>query len=106
MIAEKLKELETIIDDQEKYDQVIAVIYEIQEIQKNVKAQRQADGIAAAKERGVRFGRPPKPLPKKFKSVYDRYEMGHLTATEAAVCLDTNRVTFKRMVERYKRKSG
>lgn len=105
MLAEKLKQIETIIADPEKYQQVISVIYEIQEIQKSMKAQKQADGIAAAKERGVRFGRPPKPLPKKFKSVYDRYEMGHLTATEAAVCLDTNRVTFKRMVERYKRGS-
>ncbi len=103
MLAEKLKQIETIIDDPEKYHQVVTVMYEILELHKSIKAQKQADGIAAAKQRGVRFGRPPKPLPKKFKSVYDRYERGHLTATEAAVCLDTNRVTFKRMVERYKR---
>jgi hypothetical protein len=37
----------------------------------NIK-QRQAEGIAAAKLRGVRFGRPPKPLPENFHEVYQR----------------------------------
>lgn len=32
--------------------------------------QRQAEGIAAAKARGVRFGRVPKPLPPNFHTVY------------------------------------
>lgn len=32
--------------------------------------QRQAEGIAAAKARGVQFGRPPCPLPARFHSVY------------------------------------
>ena len=32
--------------------------------------QRQAEGIAAAKARGVRFGRPPMPLPDNFEEVY------------------------------------
>ena len=34
--------------------------------------QRQAEGIAAAKARGVRFGRPPAPLPSNFHEVYQR----------------------------------
>ena len=32
--------------------------------------QRQAEGIAAAKARGVRFGRPPSPLPENFHEAY------------------------------------
>jgi DNA invertase Pin-like site-specific DNA recombinase len=36
--------------------------------------QRQAEGIAAAKARGVRFGRPPKPLPDNFYVVYCRWK--------------------------------
>ena len=32
--------------------------------------QRQAEGIAAAKARGVKFGRPPKPLPDNFYEVH------------------------------------
>ena len=46
--------------------------------------QRQAEGIAAAKARGGRFGRPPKPLPENFHSVYQRWKAGKLTGTAAA----------------------
>lgn len=46
--------------------------------------QRQAEGIAAAKAKGVRFGRPPKPLPGNFEEVYRRWEKGEITGTAAA----------------------
>lgn len=35
--------------------------------------QRQAEGIAAAKQKGVKFGRPRKDLPDNFDELYDRY---------------------------------
>lgn len=43
-----------------------------------------AEGIAAAKARGVRFGRVPKPLPDNFHSIYQQWKNGELTGTEAA----------------------
>ena len=46
--------------------------------------QRQAEGIAAAKARGVRFGRPPKPLPENYHSCYQRWKAGKITGTAAA----------------------
>lgn len=46
--------------------------------------QRQAEGIAIAKARGVRFGRPSKPLPAIFHSAYQRWKAGKITGTEAA----------------------
>ena len=46
--------------------------------------QRQAEGIAAAKARGVRFGRLPKPLPPNFRTVYQRWKHGEITGTAAA----------------------
>ena len=46
--------------------------------------QRQAEGIAAAKARGVRFGRPPAPLPPNFHDVYQRWRQGKITGTAAA----------------------
>ncbi len=46
--------------------------------------QRQAEGIAAAKARGVRFGRPPRPLPENFHSVYQRWKAKKITGTAAA----------------------
>ncbi len=49
----------------------------------NIK-QRQAEGIAAAKAKGIRFGRPPKPLPENFHSVYQQWKQGAITGTAAA----------------------
>lgn len=41
-------------------------------------------GIAAAKARGVCFGRPPKPLPSNFATVCRQWQQGRLTMTQAA----------------------
>lgn len=46
--------------------------------------QRQAEGIAAAKARGVKFGRPNKPLPENFRSVLIQWKLGNITQSEAA----------------------
>ena len=46
--------------------------------------QRQAEGIAAAKARGVRFGRPPRPLPENFHNAYQRWKAKKITGTAAA----------------------
>ncbi len=45
---------------------------------------RQAQGIAAAKARGVRFGRPPRPLPENYSAAYRRWKDGLITGTAAA----------------------
>lgn len=45
---------------------------------------RQEQGIAAAKARGVRFGRPPRPLPPNFCSTYQRWKSKSITCTQAA----------------------
>lgn len=49
----------------------------------NIK-QRQAEGIAAAMNKGVRFGRPPKPLPENFSEIYRRWNAGELSGLAAA----------------------
>ncbi|MBR0409191.1 MAG: recombinase family protein [Clostridia bacterium] len=46
--------------------------------------QRQAEGIAAAKARGVRFGRPPSPLPANFHAVYQRWQAKEISVKQAA----------------------
>ncbi|MCI8399374.1 MAG: recombinase family protein [Oscillibacter sp.] len=47
--------------------------------------QRQAEGIAAAKAKGVKFGRPPLPLPENFYQVHQDWRDKKLTLKEAAV---------------------
>ena len=61
--------------------QVLSFVAENERI--NIR-QRQAEGIAAAKARGVRFGRVPKPLPPNFRTVYQRWKHGEITGTAAA----------------------
>ena len=46
--------------------------------------QRQAKGIAAAKARGVKFGRPPRPLPDNFYEVHKAWRAKQLTLNQAA----------------------
>ena len=46
--------------------------------------QRQAEGIAAAKARGVRFGREARPLPENFDSMFSLWKAGKLSCSQAA----------------------
>ena len=46
--------------------------------------QRQAEGIAIAKKKGVQFGRPPRPIPENFISVYELWKKGEISGVEAA----------------------
>lgn len=45
---------------------------------------RQAEGIAAAKARGVRFGRPPRPIPDNFYEIHQAWRGKKITLKQAA----------------------
>ena len=45
---------------------------------------RQAEGIAAAKARGVKFGRPPRPLPENFYEIHQAWRGKKMTLKQAA----------------------
>ncbi len=57
--------------------------------------QRQAEGIAAAKARGVRFGRPSQPLPENFPPIYEKWRSGAITGTAAAKACGMPLSTFR-----------
>lgn len=59
--------------------------------------QRQAEGIAAAKKRGVKFGRPPIPVPDNFEDVYTRLKDKKITVEQAAKECNMSMVTFYRL---------
>ncbi len=65
--------------------------------------QRQAEGIAAAKARGVRFGRPPRPLPENFYRSYQRWKAGQITGTEAARECSMPLATFRYRARLYEK---
>ena len=55
---------------------------------------RQAEGIKAAKLRGVRFGRPEKPIPANFGELVKKWERGELTIAEVLELCDMKATTF------------
>lgn len=65
-------------------DIVLQVLSFVAENERSNIRQRQAEGIAAAKVRGVRFGRPPKPLPNNFYRVYMCWKNGEISGSQAA----------------------
>ena len=67
--------------------------------------QRQAEGIAAANAKGVKFGRPPKPLPDNFHSCYQRWKQGEITGTAAAKECGMPLATFRYRAEIYENTS-
>lgn len=64
---------------------------------------RQEQGIAAAKARGVKFGRPPKPLPEGFHRAYQRWKAGKITGTAAAKECGMPLSTFRYRAEIYEK---
>lgn len=59
--------------------------------------QRQAEGIAAAKKRGVKFGRPPIPIPDNFKENYLLWKDKKISHEEAAKNCNISSSTFYRL---------
>lgn len=60
---------------------------------------RQAEGIASAKSRNVKFGRPKTEITEDFKIVVNRWKNGEITATEAIKITQIKRTTFYKLVK-------
>ena len=65
--------------------------------------QRQTEGIAAAKARGVRFGRPPDPMPDNFYDVHRRWRAKKISIIEAAAECGMPRSTFHYQAQVYEK---
>ena len=66
-------------------DIVLQVLSFVAENERMSIRQRQAEGIEAAKARGIRFGRPPRPLPENFYAVCRAWRNKELTLKQAAM---------------------
>ena len=65
-------------------DIVLQILSFVAENERTNIRQRQAEGIAAAKAKGVKFGRPPKPLPHNFHEVHRAWRAKKMTLKQAA----------------------
>ena len=84
-------------------DIVLQVLSFVAENERTNIRQRQAEGIAAAKAKGVRFGRPPRPLPLEFHNAYQEWRAGNITCTEAARRCKMPLSTFRYRAEIYQK---
>ena len=75
-------------------DIVLQVLSFVAENERTNIRQRQAEGIAAAKARGVKFGRPPRPLPDNFYEVHKAWRDKKITLKEAAAACNLPVGTF------------
>lgn len=67
----------------------------------NIK-KRQAEGIAAAKAKGVKFGRPEKAAPDDFGRIVKAWEQKKLTFADALEICDMSEATFYRRLREYR----
>ncbi|MDR1616760.1 MAG: recombinase family protein [Syntrophomonadaceae bacterium] len=78
-------------------DLVLQVLSFAAQMERDNIRQRQAEGISAAKARGVRFGREPLVLPDDFEDIYRRWRSGEINASQAAaLCGVSERTLYER----------
>lgn len=75
-------------------DIVLQLLSYVAESERIATKTRQAEGIAAAKARGVRFGRKPLEIPKEFDSIYSDWKTGNISARQAATKLGVCHKTY------------
>lgn len=77
-------------------DIVLQLLSYVAETERQFIRQRQAEGIAAAKARGVHFGRKPLPRPEAYPSILQLWREQRISANEAGQRLHVGRNTFLR----------
>ena len=79
-------------------DIVLQLLSYVAQIEREFIRQRQAEGIAVAKARGVKFGRPPLNRPSTLDYYRERWQKGNISARETAKQLNITHSTFLRWV--------
>lgn len=87
-------------------DIVLQVLSFVAENERGNIRQRQKEGIDAAKQRGVKFGRPQKPLPENFGRVYRRWMKQEINGEQAARMCQMSVPTFYRRAEDYTKEAS
>ncbi|MBO6179710.1 MAG: recombinase family protein [Selenomonadaceae bacterium] len=80
-------------------DLVLQLLSYVAQMEREMNLRRTLEGIAAAKARGVKFGRRPMERPKIYETIRLRWEAGELSAREAAKHIGIAPSTFRRWVK-------
>lgn len=77
-------------------DLVLQILSYVAQTERENIRQRQMEGIAAAKQRGVKFGRPKKQVPEEFARLREKWMQKEVSSREAAKRLGISQDTFLR----------
>ena len=80
-------------------DIVLQLLSYVAETERSFIRQRQAEGIAAAKARGQKFGRPKLLRPAEFEQLKEQYKSGDISSRQAAKQLKISHVSFLKWVK-------
>ena len=83
-------------------DLVLQILSFVAQSERENIRKRQAQGIAAAKARGVRFGRPVKTPPENFRELVRQWERGELSTKEITKLCGIGKTTFYSRLHEYK----
>lgn len=89
-------------------DLVLQILSFVAENERENIRKRQEQGIAAAKKRGVRFGRPESKIPDDFQNIVEEWERGNIQIDEVLEKCQVSIATFYRRLRelRIKRRNG
>lgn len=106
----KIRVLDTPMLDTSKYDDelmgkfvsdiVLNVLSFVAENERKNIRQRQKEGIAIAKAKGIKFGRPAIPYPENYEYVINEWKEGKIKAVEAMRVLGMKKTTFYKMINK------
>ena len=80
-------------------DIVLQLLSYVAQTEREFIRQRQAEGIAAARVKGIHLGRKPMDIPEHFPAVYSRWAQKEISGREASRILGVAQHTFKKWAE-------
>lgn len=75
-------------------DIVLQLLSYVAQTEREFIRQRQREGIAAAKAKGIRFGREKKEIPENFEAVFAEWKKGNISSRKAGEILQCSHSTF------------
>lgn len=82
-------------------DLIISVLGYVAEQETEFRKQRQAEGIAIAKEQGKHLGRPKAEYPNNWQEVYEQWKQKEISGVQAMEQLGLKKTTFYKLVKQY-----
>lgn len=87
-------------------DIVLQLLSYVAQTEREFIRQRQAEGIAAAKARGVHFGRRAMPVPENFQEIFGKWNRKELSSRAAGKKLGVSQTTFLKWVKLWRQTNG